>query len=109
MNNKQFAILLTITFFVGMVWLAADIIFRTKASIPISPKLQSLLEPINPNFDSRVLNNIDKETLEKSPAIIPSSSPSPLASIAPVISPSPSTQASGSAITNLSGLEPTIP
>ncbi len=64
MNSRQFAIVIGITFIVGMVWLAADIIFNTKASIEISPKLQTLLESVNPNFNSRVLEIIEKETLD---------------------------------------------
>lgn len=75
MNSRQFAIVATITFLVGMVWLATDIIFRTKASIPISSKLQSLLEPVNPNFDLKVLERIDKETLDKSSVAVPESIP----------------------------------
>jgi hypothetical protein len=67
MNNKQFATLVSITFLVGMMWLIADIIFNTKASIPVSPKLQTLLEPLNPNFNPRVLEIIDKEVPEKAP------------------------------------------
>lgn len=63
MSGRQFAVIVSITFFVGMVWLISDIIFNTKASIPVSPKLESLLTPVNPNFNSRVLDIIDKEVL----------------------------------------------
>lgn len=81
MNSRQFAVVVSITFFVGMLWLITDIIFKTKASIPISPKLESLLEPINPNFDSKILDLIDKETLDKSSVLItPSSNPNQEAS-----------------------------
>ncbi len=69
MNNRQFTTVAIITFLVGMVWLAADIIFNTKASIPISPKLESLLEPVNPGFNARVLEVIDKEVLDISPPV----------------------------------------
>lgn len=47
-----------------MVWLVSDIIFNTKASIPISPNLQTLLEPINPNFNPRVLEIVNSEVRE---------------------------------------------
>lgn len=91
MNSKQFAIVATITFLVGMAWLVTDIIFRTKASIEISPKLQSLLEPVTPNFDSKVLDIIEQETLDKSTVTIPS--PSPItASPNPDIESTPSAQ-----------------
>lgn len=82
MNGKQFAIVAVITFVVGMIWLISDIIFNTKASITISDKLQVLLEPVNPTFNSRVLDMIGEETLNTDSIIIsappsPSSSPSP--------------------------------
>ena len=63
MNSKQFMIVVVITFIVGMVWLVSDIIFNTKASIPISEKLQSSLEPINPTFNARILGVINSETI----------------------------------------------
>ena len=66
MNSRQFAIIIVITFFVGMVWVGADIIFNTKASIEISDKLQVLLEPVNPNFNERVLKSVDEETRDTS-------------------------------------------
>jgi hypothetical protein len=69
MNNRQFAILISITFLVGMVWLISDIIFNTKASIPVSPKLQTLLESVNPNFNARVIKIINDEVGEKSPPV----------------------------------------
>lgn len=91
MNSKQFAIVATITFLVGMAWLFTDIIFRTKASIEISPKLQSLLEPVTPNFDSKVLDIIDEETLDKSTVTVPAPVPS-AASPNPDIESTPSAQ-----------------
>lgn len=75
MNQRQFALVLTITFFVGMVWLISDILFNTKASIPVSDKLESLLEPINPNFNPKVLKDIEEisDTNSKKPALLPES------------------------------------
>lgn len=66
MSGKQFATIVTITFIVGMLWLVFDIIFNTKPSIPVSPQLETLLKPINPNFNPRVLDVIDKEVLDRS-------------------------------------------
>lgn len=77
MNSRQFAIVAAFTFFVGMVWLVADIIFNTKASVPISDKLQVLLEPVNPNFNTRVLDLINSETLDSSEVIIDEGTPVP--------------------------------
>lgn len=61
MSSKQFATIVVITFIVGIIWLISDIIFNTKASIPDNPQLNTLLEPINPNFNSRVLEVIAEE------------------------------------------------
>lgn len=79
MSTKQFAILISITFVVCMIWLGADIAFNTKASIPVSDKLQTLLEPVNPNFNPRVLEIIEKEVAEEAPTAVsqvPIASPS---------------------------------
>ncbi len=95
MNIKQFVVIAVITFFVGMVWLVTDIIFNTKASIPVSPKLQTLLEDVNPNFNERVLEQIEEETIERD--IVPQSEttitqPEPQPQTQPVIESSPSAQ-----------------
>ncbi len=76
-----------------MVWLVTDIIFNTKASIPVSPKQQTLLEAVNPNFNERVLEKIGEETIDKS--LIPDSETSialPSPSPQPIIESSPSGQ-----------------
>lgn len=78
MTGKQFAVIMIITFIAGFVWLISDIIFNTKPSIPISPKEQSLIEPVNPNFSQRVLDEIEQ---------IPDPRPRP--SIAPPIQTTP--------------------
>lgn len=61
MTGKQFAVIATITFIVGMIWLVSDIIFNTKASIPVSPQLETALSPLNPSFNSRILDLIGQE------------------------------------------------
>jgi hypothetical protein len=81
MKNKQFAVIASITFFVGMVWLIADIIFNTKASIPISDKLQTLMEPVNPTFNARVLEIIERQTLDRSSITVTDAIPSPAPSL----------------------------
>lgn len=117
MNSKQFVFVLVITFVAGMVWLVSDVIFNTKASIPIGEKLQSSLEPINPTFSERVLEIINGETLStneitvNSPIAAPvpetetavdtlvSPLPSPVSS--PATTPVPSAQAFPTANPNL--------
>lgn len=105
MTGKQFATLIVITFIVAMIWLISDIIFNTKASIPVSPKLESLLSPLNPTFNNRVLDEIDQEVIDPNltqpartnlatrsaqvtPSPLPSVTPTQLPS--PTITPSPS-------------------
>ena len=97
MNNKQFAIVAAITFFAGMVWLISDIIFNTKASIEISPKLQSSLESVNPNFNPRVLQIIEAEVSEPGPVALQSTPP-------PEIIAEPVVEATGSA-ENIEGVD----
>ena len=69
MTSKQFATIVAITFIVGIIWLVSDIIFNTKASIPDNPKLNTLLEPINPNFNPRILNLIGNEVSPQAPPL----------------------------------------
>lgn len=57
MNNRQFVIVVVITFIVIVIWIIADII-HTQPSVEINPKLTTLLTPINPNFDQKVVAQI---------------------------------------------------
>lgn len=97
MSGKQFATILVITFIVGIIWLVSDILFNVKPSIPENPKLNTLLQPINPNFDPRILQTIDEEVVDSNSiprsttvktAPLPAS-PSPIASPRPSSSQSP--------------------
>lgn len=73
MNRKEFVILLIITFFVIMLWLIFDIFFRTKTSVELDPALQTLLEPISPDFDTEAINLI-RENAQNRPIINPPTS-----------------------------------
>lgn len=57
MNKTEFVIIIIFTFIVIMVWVIADII-HTKPSVPLNPNLQSVLEPISPDFDQTAINKI---------------------------------------------------
>lgn len=57
MNKKEFVAILIITFFVIMVWIIAEII-HSKPSVPLDPKIQKLLDPLEKNFDSVTLEKI---------------------------------------------------
>jgi hypothetical protein len=89
MNKKEFIIVLVATFIAVMVWLVADILFNTKASVPISPKLQSLLEPISPSFDGRILEQVKNlpDIGRPQPTASSSSTPTPLPTALPSLVP----------------------
>ncbi len=69
MNKKEFIIILTSTFIAVMVWIASDI-YHTKSSVPLDPKLQTILDPVEPNLDSETLRLIQNPPVA-SPLIIP--------------------------------------
>jgi hypothetical protein len=87
MTGKQFATILVITFIVGLIWLVSDILFNVKPSVPVNPQLNTLLQPINPNFDPRVLEMIENEVVTPDLRSLPSRQPAP--SVSPQPSPSP--------------------
>ena len=85
MSGKQFAVIVIITFIVGMIWLVSDIIFNTKASISVSPQLETALQPVSPNFESKTLEVIAREVSGEDLIETPQA---PIAPIVP-ITPSP--------------------
>ena len=54
-NSKEFLILVLLTAFVILVWISSDI-YRVRTNIELTPNLQKVLEPINPNFDKQTLD-----------------------------------------------------
>lgn len=54
MTGKQFLIILIFTFITVIIWVTLDIIQSRNALVP-TPEVQQLLENINPNFDTSVL------------------------------------------------------
>lgn len=79
MSKKEFFILLFITFIVIMIWVIADII-HSKASVQIDPKLQGLLEPIEPDFDEQTLFKVNQNfsNLNNVPNFLPTPTQNPL-------------------------------
>ncbi|MBI2022619.1 hypothetical protein HYS97_02135 [Candidatus Daviesbacteria bacterium] len=57
MNKKEFVFVVIVTCLVVLIWVIAEII-HAKPSEPIDPKIQKLLDPINPNFDQATLNQL---------------------------------------------------
>lgn len=59
MDKKELVIILALTFIVVMIWVASDII-HSKPSEPLDPKIQKLIEPIDPNFDTNLIEELRK-------------------------------------------------
>lgn len=57
MSNRQFVFLIACTFVVVIIWIIADIL-HTRPSVPPNPQLTTILAPINPNFDQKVLDQV---------------------------------------------------
>lgn len=60
MNRKEFVAILIITFLVVMVWIIVEIAL-SKPSVPVDPKLNSLLDPIDPLFNQETLGKIKQK------------------------------------------------
>jgi hypothetical protein len=61
MNNKQFLIIIVVTFIVIIIWIITDIV-HTRPSVEINPKLSTLLSPLNPSFDPKIIDQIKEVT-----------------------------------------------
>ena len=51
MNKKQWLFAAILTFITICAWVVFDIIHK-RAEVEISPKLQDVIEPLNPEFDT---------------------------------------------------------
>lgn len=54
MTRKEWLIAAMITFFSIMAWMVFDVI-HTRSKVEIPQKIQDVLEPVNPNFDTQAL------------------------------------------------------
>lgn len=61
MSNRQFVIVVIITFIVIVIWMVADI-WHTKPSVEVNPKMATLLTPIDPTFDQKIISQIKEVT-----------------------------------------------
>jgi len=57
MTQRQFVAVLIITFLVVVIWIVSDII-HARPSETLNPKVKTLLDPINPNFDKAILDQV---------------------------------------------------
>lgn len=55
MNRKEFLVVAIATLITVIAWVVFDII-HARQSTEISPKLQEVINPIDPNFDTGALN-----------------------------------------------------
>lgn len=55
MTRKELLIIIIVTFITVVAWIIFDIL-HTRAKVEISPALQEVIEPIDPNFDTSGVN-----------------------------------------------------
>lgn len=53
--KKEFLTIAIITFITIIAWVIFDIL-HARAAVEISPKLQNVIEPLNPNFDQEAID-----------------------------------------------------
>lgn len=56
MTKKEWLIAAILTLVTIVAWVIFDIL-HTRAQVEISPKLQEIIEPINPNFNTKALES----------------------------------------------------
>jgi hypothetical protein len=76
MSKKELVIILIITFIVIIIWVVSDI-FHSKPSVPLDPKLETILEPVDPNFDQETLAKLKNISLKSPPPISTKPNPTP--------------------------------
>lgn len=57
MSGKQFLYIIIATLITVLIWFGIDI-YRSKTTVQISPEIQQVLEPVNPNFDQNLINDL---------------------------------------------------
>src|SRR6188768_1670474 len=87
MNRIELVLVLLFTFFVIVVWITSDVIL-VKPNTPEDPKIQSMLEPLTPTFDSKAIELINSTKLEQPVREV--QVPTPIPQPTPQLSPSPS-------------------
>lgn len=57
MTKKEWLMAAILTFITICTWIIFDII-HTRSSVEIPEDIQAVLEPINPNFDTKILEQL---------------------------------------------------
>ncbi|MCL5784840.1 MAG: hypothetical protein M1142_05835 [Patescibacteria group bacterium] len=56
MTRKEWLLAAIFTFATIMAWVISDV-FHARSQVEVSPKLQEVIEPINPNFNTDSLES----------------------------------------------------
>ena len=56
MTRKEWLVAAILTFITILAWVVFDIA-HTRAKVEIDPKTQQIIEPINPNFNTQILQS----------------------------------------------------
>ena len=57
LDRKSFLVIAIATLITIILWVIFDVL-HTRADVAISPKLQEVIEPIDPNFDTQAMQLI---------------------------------------------------
>lgn len=57
MSGKQFLYVIIATLITILIWFGVDI-YHSRNTVQISPEIQQVLEPVNPNFDINLINDL---------------------------------------------------
>lgn len=57
MSGKQFLYIVIATFITVLIWFGLDIV-HSRSKVQVSPEVQQLIEPVNPNFDLKSLDDL---------------------------------------------------
>jgi hypothetical protein len=57
MSGKQFLYIIIATLITVLVWAGVDL-YHSRNKVEISPELQQIMEPVNPNFDQNLINDL---------------------------------------------------
>ena len=83
MNRIEFVLVLLFTFFVIVIWVTSDVIL-VRPNLPDDPKIQTLIEPLNPAFDAQALELVANTRPDTTtPLATPRPSPTPIATPEP--------------------------
>ncbi|MCL4366918.1 hypothetical protein M1563_02005 [Patescibacteria group bacterium] len=57
MTGKQFLYIVIATFATIIIWVVSDIL-HSSSNVKIPPETQQLLEPVDPTFDTSIVNEL---------------------------------------------------